>query len=299
LENGIKLTNENKTPSSPRAKGLLPLWVFFCLSAALSWIVWLWPTPDQVFVYIKFWGRWVNWPITNLKLVVGNCLPGLLALVWVSVQGKQQLRNVLSSLVAWRAQLRWYILSIALPCGVFITSLCVVLISFPAKLSRPPLLLLVTSLLTLPFGPLWEEIAWRAFALRKLQSRYSRLASALLLGVYWAVWHIPLWLVTLNYLTYTLLLVICVNLVAWSVIFAFLYNRSAQSLPVVILLHATYIVVQNQVFATYGNIHLIPISAALAVCLAAILARRLYTEVEVNAKKLMTCDPAVDCSPKP
>lgn len=66
-----------------------------------------------------------------------------------------------------------------------------------------------------------------------------------------------------------------VNLVAWSVIFGFLYNRSAQSLPVVILLHGTYMAVQNQVFATYGNIHLVPISATLSVCLAAILARRL------------------------
>jgi uncharacterized protein len=256
------------------------LWVFLCLSAALSWMVWLWPTP-QGSVYLVVLGQRVDWPIVNLKLVIGNCLPGLLALVWVSVQGKQQLREMLSSLFAWRAQLRWYILSIALPCSVFTTSLCVVLISFPAKHPWPPVSVFFTSLLSLPFGPLWEEIAWRAFALRKLQSRYSRLAAALMIGVYWAVWHIPLWLVTLNYLTYTLLLIMCVNLVAWSVIFAFLYNRSAQSLPVVILLHGTYMAAQNQVFATYGNIHLIPISAALSVCLAAILARRLYTDVEV------------------
>jgi hypothetical protein len=138
-------------------------------------------------------------------------------------------------------------------------------------------LLVITSLLSLPFGPVCEEIAWRAFALRKLQGRYSQILSALIIGVYWAVWHIPLWLVTLNYLTGKLLLIACINLISWSVIFAFLYDRSGQSLPVVILLHATYLTVQNLVFAAIssGNIHLIPIAAVLSVFVAAILAGRL------------------------
>jgi membrane protease YdiL (CAAX protease family) len=109
-----------------------------------------------------------------------------------------------------------------------------------------------------------------------LQWRYSRLVSALIIGMYWAVWHIPAWLLTLNYLTITLLLIACINLICWSVIFAFLYERSGQSLPVTILLHATYLTVQNLAFATvsYGNIQLIPISAALSACLAAIVATR-------------------------
>jgi membrane protease YdiL (CAAX protease family) len=266
---------EQKTSPRQAAKGLLPLWLFLCLSAASSWTVWLWPT-QQRSVYLFLLGWRVDWPFANLKLVIGNCLPGILALIFSLIQGKQQLGEMLSSLVAWRAQLRWYILSIALPCGVFVASLGVVLILFLTKISRPSITVLLTSLLTLPFGPVWEEIAWRAFALRKLQRRYSRPVSALVLGVYWAVWHIPLWLMTLHYLTTTLLLIMCLNLISWSVIFAFLYDRSAQSLPVVILLHATYVAVQNQVFATvsYGNIQLIPVSAALSVCLAAALARR-------------------------
>lgn len=134
---------------------------------------------------------------------------------------------------------------------------------------------LINSLVALPFGPVWEEIAWRAFALRKLQGRYSRLASALIIGVYWAVWHVPLWLVTLKYLTITLLLIICVNLIAWSVIFAFLYDRTGQSLSVTILLHATLLTVQNLVAGaiSYGTIRIIiPTTAALSVCLAVIVA---------------------------
>jgi membrane protease YdiL (CAAX protease family) len=276
LETCIVPTTEQDAPPRPVPKGLLPLWVFLSLSAALSWTVWLSPTSNKV-IYVNFRGWRVNWPLSNIKLLIGNSLPGVLALVWASVQGKQHLRGLLSSIFNWRVQLRWYFLSIALPCGVFLSSLCAVLIYFPGKLSRPPALLVFTSLLSLPFGSVWEEIAWRAFALRKLQDRYSQLGSALIIGSYWAVWHIPLWLITLNYLTGKLLLITCINLISWSIIFAFLYNRSGQSLPVVILLHATYFTVQNLVFAavSYGNIHLIPIAALLSVSLAAILAGRL------------------------
>jgi len=80
--------------------------------------------------------------------------------------------------------------------------------------------------------------------------------------------------VTLNYLTTALLPIICINLVCWSFIFAFLYDRSGQSLPVVILLHATYLTVQNLASATIssGTLHLIPIAAALSLCLAVIVA---------------------------
>lgn len=254
--------------------GLLPLWIFLGLSAALSWTVWLWPASNRAF-YVSGQGWRFTWPLANIKLLIGNCLPGVLALVWASVQGKQQLRGLLSSLFAWRVQLKWYVLSIAFPFGVLLASLCAVFIFFAARLSLPPMTVLVMSLVSLPFGTVWEEIAWRAFALRKLQCRYSRLTSGLIIGVYWAVWHIPMWLRTLNYLTITLLLIICINLVCWSVIFAFLYDRSGQSLPVTILLHATYFTVQNLVFGmiTYSTIHIIiPSAALLSACLAVIIA---------------------------
>jgi len=42
------------------------------------------------------------------------------------------------------------------------------------------------------FGPLPEELGWRGYALDGLQARYSALASSLILGTVWSMWHIPL-----------------------------------------------------------------------------------------------------------
>ena len=256
----------------------MPLWVFLTASAALSWTVWLWPIDHRLALVTKFRGWRSTWPLFNIKMVIGGALPGLLALVWVGVQGMQQLRDLLSSLFAWRTKFRWYALSVALPSLVFVLSACAVLMLFPGKHGGLSALVLVNALLALPIvGVMSEEIAWRAFALRKLQRRYSRLSSALIIGVYWAVWHIPMWLLTVRLLTAAQLVIICVNLICWSVIFAFLYERSGQSLPVTILLHLTYMMVSYLATSVveFRTVTMIRVAAAVSVCLALFFAKRL------------------------
>ena len=39
----------------------------------------------------------------------------------------------------------------------------------------------------------FEELGWRGCALPRLQARLSTLASSLILGLVWVVWHLPLW----------------------------------------------------------------------------------------------------------
>jgi membrane protease YdiL (CAAX protease family) len=273
-------------------KELRPVWAFLCLSAILTWTIWLWPIDERLHFYLRFFGWQLDWPLNNLTLVVGNCLPGALALVWAGFQGRQQFRELVSSLFAWRAKPKWYLLAVGLPCGIFVATLCAILLILPARISQPPISVLVLGLVSMFMGPLWEEIAWRAFAFRRLQTRYSAFVSSLIIGVFWAVWHVPMWALTLNYLTIPLLLIICLNVVAWSVVFAFLYIESGQSLPVVIVLHGTYLIAQNELTGwlgygqltlpkdvakelLYGPQYVIVIAMVLSVCLAVFLGRRL------------------------
>lgn len=276
--------SEGDLQSRTNAESLLPLWLFLAASAALSWTVWLWPVDHRLALITRFHGWRSTWPLYNVKLVIGNTLPGLLALVWTALQGKQELSNLLSSLFAWRTNLRWYALSVALPFFVFGLSASTVLILFSGKSGQLSVLALVNTLLALPTGPVPEEIAWRAFALRKLQHRYSRLSSALIVGVYWAVWHVPMWLLMLKDITATQLAIIFVNLVCWSIIFAFLYDRSRQSLPVVILLHITYMVVSNQAacLLELRTVAMIRIAAVISLCLALFFAKRLAVNSPVK-----------------
>src|SRR5271155_540080 len=229
---GTGLSNEGSVAS--RARNLWSLGLFFCLSAVFSWTVWLWPIRKHGAFAFSAFGWDFKLPFLLTKLLIGNCLPGILAVVWVLFEGHGQFRQMLTVLTRWKTPLKWYVVAFILPCGISFVALDVALLFFPVEHSFPPATEFLESiLLSLPFGPFWEELAWRAFALRKLESQYSRLSSALLLGAYWALWHIPLWLVQQESTAFSkslFLLSAIFTLIAWSVIWAYLYHRSAESL---------------------------------------------------------------------
>lgn len=255
--------------------------VFFVLSAALSWAIWLWPLGRQGSFYLVL-GRWrFQAPFDLTKLTIGVCAPGVLALTWSLLQGKGEFRNITGSLVRWRVSFIWYLAAVALPWLLFWVSLAVTLFFFPSSKPRPSFGWFALNLLLLiPFGPFWEEVAWRSFALRHLQKHFRELPSSLLLGLFWGFWHIPLWWSTLQLSSrnaFPVLTLALVSVIGWSVVFAFVYNRSGQSLPIVVALHAAYDSATAAIFPTLegGQILFIATSAGLSIALALILGTRM------------------------
>jgi membrane protease YdiL (CAAX protease family) len=68
-----------------------------------------------------------------------------------------------------------------------------------SDLFQNPLSLLPFVLFMLVFGPLPEEMAWRGYALDRLQSRRNALQASLILGIAWTVWHLPLFFIEGSY----------------------------------------------------------------------------------------------------
>ena len=96
MKKGMSVNDQIKSYSREN----LDVFPFLFLCAALSWTIWSWPVDKGRFIYATFFGWRVNWPLDNLKIVVGNCLPGILALFWTRFQGRQQFRDLLSTLFA-------------------------------------------------------------------------------------------------------------------------------------------------------------------------------------------------------
>jgi uncharacterized protein len=89
-------------------------------------------------------------------------------------------------------------------------------------------------------GPLGEEFGWRGVLLPHVLSRSTPLVAAIVVGLIWGVWHLPLW--TFNgFVTglpaATFVPLYLVSLVAMSVIMTVLHLRSTGSVAVAMLAH--------------------------------------------------------------
>jgi membrane protease YdiL (CAAX protease family) len=83
-----------------------------------------------------------------------------------------------------------------------------------------------------------EEVGWRGFLLPLLLRRYAPLTSSLIVGLVWAVWHLPNFLLP-NYphrgLPFSAFVLMTVS---YSVLFTWLYLKTAGSLLVAVIFHA-------------------------------------------------------------
>jgi uncharacterized protein len=86
--------------------------------------------------------------------------------------------------------------------------------------------------------PVNEEPGWRGFALPRLQARFNPVVGSILLGLLWAGWHLPLFLVHgwVNVPVWAFAVIV----IAASVLFTCGANLSAFSVIVPMLMHATF-----------------------------------------------------------
>jgi membrane protease YdiL (CAAX protease family) len=84
--------------------------------------------------------------------------------------------------------------------------------------------------------PVVEEFGWRGFALPRLLARHRPLVATTLLGVFWSLWHLMMFLFATT--SAPLLAVSFLNIVAGSFAFTWLFLRTRGSLLLAILLHA-------------------------------------------------------------
>jgi hypothetical protein len=107
------------------------------------------------------------------------------------------------------------------------------------KLVAHPHISLSTLIMLVLFGGQWEEIGWTAYALPRLQERFAnypngKLMAALVLSVFRAIWHLPLFLYGKMYWFDILIFTF-----AFQIIITWVYDQSNGKVPAVMALHFT------------------------------------------------------------
>jgi membrane protease YdiL (CAAX protease family) len=90
-------------------------------------------------------------------------------------------------------------------------------------------------------GPFEEEFGWRGYALPRLQAKFNALVSSFILGIVWAVWHFPQFLIPGNGMFYkTPIWTYIPTVIAVTILFTWVYNNTHGSLLAMLLLHTTF-----------------------------------------------------------
>ncbi|MGQ9633450.1 MAG: CPBP family intramembrane glutamic endopeptidase [Bryobacteraceae bacterium] len=189
---------------------------------------------------------WWNHRIDKGLVVADLILVSMVALVLSGVRfPRQGVRELLSGMARWQLNAGWYLLAIGLWPAIVVGGNAIaqaVGLGVPNKPWCPsvPLAPLVVESFfwyLLFGGPLNEEAGWRGFAQARLQQSFNPLGAAVIIGALWGLWHIPLHLMGF-YPMGAVGAVIRVFSIPLAVIFAWLFNRTGQSLLPVLCLHS-------------------------------------------------------------
>jgi uncharacterized protein len=220
-----------------------PLAWFFSLAFLLSWVAWTPYVLSENGLGVLHFGFPVIGGTTQfLGVLPGAYLGPILSalLVTAIIAGRPGLRAWVGRLAKWRVNWRWYVLVIvSVPGALTIASM--------ALGDREPVLpgaavlaaYLPGLLIQLVTTGLAEEPGWREFAMPRLQRRYGPLVGTLIVGPLWGVWHFPLflsdwggpdvsWMTPVEFVATT---------IAFSFVMTWAFNRTGESLPLVMLLH--------------------------------------------------------------
>ena len=187
---------------------------------------------------------WALWPLVILNPTSSPLVPfgPLIAAVIVALLagGRHELWALLRQLGRWRVHPLWYVIALLGPFVLAgLTAALAVAAGAPVRGTGDYTnwrAITFFFLSTVIIVGLFEEVGWRGFALPRLQLRLNAIWAALVLGVLWALWHLPELISDptgqrppVQFLLWAL---------ALSVIFSWLYNSTNGSLPIVIICHA-------------------------------------------------------------
>jgi membrane protease YdiL (CAAX protease family) len=209
-------------------KGSLAL--FFVLAYAWMWACFI-PVATQV----------VPQPLRVPLTVIGVFGPALAAL-WVTARssGREGVLRLLDRLLQGPVAVRWILFAVLYMAVLKLTAALLhrlALGSWPAFGRDSLMLIPVAILFSTPFQ-MGEELGWRGYALPGLSSRLGLRAASLVVGVIWAVWHLPQFFIAEGDSYGQSFWVFCFGVIAISVIMAWLFAHVNGSLWPLRLFHS-------------------------------------------------------------
>lgn len=177
-----------------------------------------------------------------LFFFLGILAPSFVA-VWFTArhEGRAGVRALLRRLLQWRVGLRWYVFALTYFAAIKLAAALIHRLTtgeWPRFGSVPWYVMVVAIVISTPVQA-GEEIGWRGYALPRLAARFGLARASILLGIIWAAWHLPLFLIPGTDTSAQSFPLYLLAVPALSVTIAWLYARTNGSLLLTMLMHAS------------------------------------------------------------
>jgi membrane protease YdiL (CAAX protease family) len=177
----------------------------------------------------------------SLMVLAGAYAPGLvaIALTWRE-RGRAGVRELLGRILIADVPVRLYVIAVTYMAAIKLATAVLhraIAGAWPRFETGSLYLIPLAIAFSTPFQA-GEEIGWRGFALPRLAERFGLRGASLLLGVIWALWHVPQFFIADADTYHQSFPVWAGQVVAISVAMAWLYARSGGSLLLPMLMHA-------------------------------------------------------------
>ncbi len=220
-------------------------WLYFLFAFGWSWLFW---------IPLAILGTDISKAPGKIWLGVGILGPSVAAIVLTHVLGDERARHGFWNRIVsvTRIPRRWY--AIILLFAPVYSLLAIVTglalhgalphLDSPIRYITNPMTIIPFALLTLIYGPLPEELGWRGYALDGLQRNHGALVSSTMLGVVWAVWHVPMFFLRGSIMSevfplWSTLFWVTMGpgFIATAIIMTWIYNNTQRSTLAAILCH--------------------------------------------------------------
>lgn len=270
-------------PSNAFSDNTKELIKYFVLSYAISWAIAFPLALQKQHIIQPIFPLWAHYFIGFGPMFAA------LIVSW-HTQGMNGIQKMIQRILHWKVHLWWWLIAI-LPL-LFGLTICFILnlvndadltlSTFGTVHFLPPLGIgaLMLWIFTFGFG---EEIGWRGYALPRLQKKYNALKATAILAVLWALWHLPQFFYLFDP---DIAIGWAVGLFAGAIVFTWLFNSTAGSIPVVAVFHGSF----NYITAAKidNNIPAAVISTIVMIWAVVIIV--LYKPKNLSTHKRVTAD---------
>ncbi len=228
-----------------------PVLMFFALTFTYTWTLWglLFIIAPEGFVSGRIQG--FQDAIIAIMAFLGGTGSSVMGIMLTRIiEKKKGVRNLFTRRGIWRKNENWYFVAILTIPFILMVLLMVLAISI-SQTFLPGIFVSedITSLIA--FGIILgivagcvEEFGWTGFALPRLQKKHSPLASALIIGPIWGLWHFlgDYWgrRVAFGELVFLNFAVFAVLVIAYRILMTWVYNNTNGNLSLAIFMHASF-----------------------------------------------------------